>query len=69
MATPLRQYDTVACNGLPDATVYRVTEVNGRMVGITDASCSHPNQAIQWIDRSMVQRATIAQLQHAGLIE
>jgi hypothetical protein len=68
MATPLRQYDTVAVNGLPDATVYRVTEVKGRMVGITDTSCSHPNQATQWVDRSWVQRATIAQLQNAGLV-
>ena len=62
-----RTYDTVAMNGEPDATVYRVTEIKGRGLGLIDATIDRPNQRVQWVDVSTVKRATLGQLEHAGL--
>lgn len=65
-----KKYDTVCMNGNPDATVFRVVEVDGFNVGLIDATIEdkHPNQAVQWMDRGLMEPATRAQLQNAGLL-
>ena len=68
MKTMPKKYDTVCANGNDDATVWRVVDLMPPMVGIVDTSLPEDKQRIQWTDRSMVERATRAQLQNAGLI-
>lgn len=68
MKTMPKQYDTVCANGEPDATVWRVVDLMPPMVGIVDTSLPGEKQRIQWTDRSLLERATTAQLKNAWLI-
>lgn len=63
-----KKYDTVCANGEPDATVWRVVDLMPPMVGIVDTTLPEDKQQIRWTDRSLLERATQAQLQNAGLI-
>ena len=68
MKTMPKKYDTVCANGEPDATVWRVVDLMPPMVGIVDTTLPEDKQQIRWTDRSMLERATTAQLQNAGLV-
>lgn len=63
-----KKYDTVCMNGNPDATVFRVVEVEGRNIGLIDATSKQENQRVQWMDVSLMEPATRGQLQNAGLV-
>jgi hypothetical protein len=50
--------ELVVVNNLPDATLYRVVETNGKFgVGLIDSTIEKqvPNQATQWIDVGVVK--------------
>lgn len=68
MKTMPKKYDTVCANGEPDATVWRVVDLMPPMVGIVDTTLPEDKQQIRWTDRSLLERATTAQLQNAGLV-
>ena len=63
-----KKYDTVCMNGNSDAAVFRVVEVDGRNIGLVDATSDRPNQRVQWMDMSCMEPATRGQLQNAGLV-
>lgn len=64
-----KKWDTVCMNGEPDATVYRVMDLDGFNVGMVEAAIDpHKETTMRWVDRSLVERATRAQLQNAGLV-
>ena len=55
----------VVVNDLPDATLYRVVELAGKFnVGLIDSGIEkiHPNQRVQWIDKSCLEAPTKTQL-------
>ena len=55
----------VVVNDLPDATLYRVVELAGKFnVGLIDSGIEkiHPNQRVQWIDKSCLEAPTQKQL-------
>jgi hypothetical protein len=61
----------VVVNDLPDATLYRVVELAGKFnVGLIDSGIEkiHPNQRIQWIDKSCLQNPTNKQLEQLNQI-
>ena len=61
--------DTVCTNGKDDATVLRVVGVvPPTRVGFVDASRPEDMQNVQWTNCSLLELATHAQLQNAGLI-
>lgn len=68
MKTMPKKYDTVCANGNANATVWRVVDLMPPMVGIVDTTLPEEKQQIQWTDRSLIERATRAQLQNAGLV-
>ena len=48
----------VVVNDMPDATLYRVVETDGKFgVGLIDSTIEKqvPNQAVQWIDVGLVK--------------
>ena len=50
--------ELVVVNDLPDATLYRVVDLNGKFsVGLIDSTIEKtvPNQATQWIDVGVVK--------------
>ena len=50
--------EIVVVNDLPDATLYRVVETDGKFgVGLIDSTIEKqvPNQAVQWIDVGVVK--------------
>jgi len=63
-----KKYDTVCMNGNSDATVFRVVDVDGRRIGLIDATNKLPNQAVRWMDRSLMEPATVGQLKNARLV-
>jgi len=63
-----RKYDTVCMNGNSDATVFRVVEVEGRNIGLIDATSQQENQRVQWMDVSLMEPATVGQMKNAGLV-
>jgi len=65
-----KKYDTVCMNGNSDATVFRVVDVDGRRIGLIDATIEdkRPNQTVQWVDRSLMEPATVGQLKNARLV-
>jgi len=56
--------DLVVVSQAPDATVYRVTQTDGRAVGIIDTEIehSHPRQRPQWVDCSILSRPSDEQI-------
>ena len=60
----LRHYDLIVCSNSPNATVWRVMEIDGNRVKIIDASLTYafPNIAQQENDISLFKRPTKAQL-------
>jgi len=55
----------VVVNDLPDATLYRVVELDGKFnVGLIDSGIEkkYPNQRVQWIDKSCLEAPTQKQL-------
>ena len=68
MKTMPKNYDTVCFNGEPDATVWRVVDLMPPMVGVVDTTLPRDKREIRWTDRSLLERATTAQLQNAGLV-
>ena len=63
-----KKYDTVCMNGNSDAAVFRVVEVEGRNIGLIDATSQQEKQRGQWIDVSLMEPATVGQLKNAGLV-
>ena len=50
--------ELVVVNDLPDATLYRVVETDGKFgVGLIDSTIEDkvPNQAVQWIDVGVIK--------------
>jgi len=64
MKTAPKINSLVVFNHEPDAAVFRVKEVRGTMIGVVDRSLEDwiPNQAVQWIDRSLAHPLSIGQL-------
>lgn len=57
--------DLVVVNNLPDATLYRVVDTDGKFgVGLIDATTENqrPNQKVQWIDVDCLEKPTRQQL-------
>lgn len=57
--------DLVVVNNLPDATLYRVVDTDGKFgVGLIDATTENqrPNQRVQWIDVDCLEKPTRQQL-------
>ena len=57
--------DLVVVNNLPDATLYRVVDTDGKFgVGLIDATTEKqiPNQRVQWIDVDCLEKPTKLQL-------
>lgn len=55
----------VVVNDLPDATLYRVVETNGKFnVGLIDSTIEKkvPNQSVQWIDKDRVKYPRVYQM-------
>jgi hypothetical protein len=60
----------VVFNHQPDATLFRIKTIAGYRIGVIDISLedSVPNQAMQWVDRSMLLMPSIGQLRHGGVL-
>lgn len=54
----------VVMNHSADATMFRVKDHGKFQVGVIDATIedSRPNQAVQWVDTSLVLAPTVGQL-------
>lgn len=57
-------FDLVVMNHLEDATMFRVKELDGFKVGLINAEIEdkHPNQAIQYTDKSLCMMPSMYQL-------
>lgn len=59
----------VVVNNLPDATLYRVVDTDGKFgVGLIDSTIEKtvPNQRVQWIDISCLEKPTKIQLEQSS---
>jgi hypothetical protein len=61
----VRQYDLIVLSHEPDATVWRVREINGFMALVHDAAVEdrHPNQTAYWHDVGSFKRPTKQQIE------
>jgi hypothetical protein len=57
-------HSLVVFNHTLEATLFRIVKMDGYRIGVIDTTIedSHPNQAIQWVDRSMLLGPSIGQL-------
>jgi len=64
MKTAPKINSLVVFNHELDAAVFRVKEVQGTMIGVVDRSLEDwmPNQALQWVDRSLAHNLSIGQI-------
>ena len=59
----------VVVNNLPDATLYRVVDTDGKFgVGLIDSTIekTRPNQTVQWIDICCLEKPTKQQIKNAN---
>jgi hypothetical protein len=58
--------DLVVFNHLLDAAFFRVAQIDGLRVGVTDRSMEDGNKklsaAVQWVDKSLIRQPSIGQL-------